>query len=149
MIYDKLSNVMNYKGFHRNLDTAFSYLSSHDLNELPLGRTEVDGDNVFINVMEASAAPSEEKNFEIHKNYMDIQIDLVGTEIIEIGDSSAMTVNDYNPETDFGTASCQATVSCTMGAGNFIVCMAEEPHKPGVAALSDTFLKKCVVKVRV
>lgn len=140
---------MHYTGFHHNLDTALSYLSSHNLNELPLGRTEVDGNQVFINVMEASAAPSAEKEFEIHKNYMDIQIDLAGTEIIEIGDSSAMTVHGYDAETDFGTVSCNTTVSCTMGAGNFIVCMAEEPHKPGVAALADTFLKKCVVKVHI
>lgn len=149
MIYDKLENTEIYKGFNSNLDTALSYIASHDLTSLPLGRTEVDGSNVYINVMEASAAPAQERGFEIHKNYMDIQIDLAGTEIIEIGDSSEMKISDYAEETDFGKAECPVLASCTMGPGNFIVCMASEPHKPGIAAKEDCFLKKCVVKVHV
>lgn len=149
MIYDKLSNLKAYLGFCKNLDTALNYLASHDLNSLPMGKTVVDGENVFLTVMEASAAPAAEKNFEIHKNYMDIQIDLIGTEIIEIGDVSSMQTESYQEETDFGTVRCKTLVSCTMGVGSFIICMAGEPHKPGVAAEEDIFLKKCVVKVHI
>lgn len=149
MIYDKLSNLKTYLGMHQNLDTAISYLSSHDLNALPMGKTQIDGTNVFLNVMEASAASAEEKKFEIHKNYMDIQIDLAGCERIEIGDSSSMEIEDFNSDTDFGTVNCATLVSCTMGVGNFIICMAEEPHKPGIAAKEQVALKKCVVKVHI
>lgn len=149
MIYDKLSNLTSYLGFCKNLDTALTYLASHDLNSLPMGKTMIDGDHVFLNVMEASAAPSSEKKFEIHKNYMDIQIDLIGTELIEIGDAASMQTESYQEETDFGTVSCKPLVSCTMGVGNFIICMAGEPHKPGVAAEENIFLKKCVVKVHI
>ena len=149
MIYDKLKNIEIYKGLYSNLDTAISYLASHDLTALPAGRTEVDGDQVYINVMEASAAPASERGFEIHKKYMDIQIDLTGTEIIETGDSLSMKVSEYNEETDFGKAECPTLASCTMGPGNFIICMASEPHKPGIAASEDLFFKKCVVKVHI
>ena len=149
MIYDKLSNLTSYLGFCKNLDTALTYLASNDLNCLPMGKTVIDGENVFLTVMEASAAPASEKKFEIHKNYMDIQIDLIGTEIIEIGDVSSMQTESYQEETDFGTVSCKSLVSCTMGVGNFIICMAGEPHKPGVAAEENIFLKKCVVKVHI
>lgn len=147
MIYDKLNNIENYKGCNPHLDTAIEYILSHDLHKLPMGRTEVDGSLVYINVMEAYSAPVSERGFEIHKNYMDIQIDLKGTEIIEIGDAHVMSVSDYNEETDFGKAECPTLTSCTMGEGNFIVCMPSEPHKPGIKACDDTFLKKCVVKV--
>lgn len=147
MIYDKLNNIGNYKGSNPHLDTAIEYILSHNLDELPIGRTEVDASFVYINVMEAQSAPASERDFEIHKNYMDIQIDLAGTEIIEIGDEASMSVSDYNEETDFGKAECPALTSCTMGKGNFIVCMPSEPHKPGIQACEDTFLKKCVVKV--
>lgn len=149
MIYDKLENAKNYKGLNPNLDAALSYLASHDLSLLPSGRTDINGSLVYINVMEASAAPAEERGFEIHKKYMDIQIDLYGTEIIEIGDSSSMTVPHYEEKTDFGKAICPTLASCTMGPGNFIICMTEEPHKPGIAAGSDLTLKKCVVKVHI
>lgn len=147
MIYDKLKNVSFYMGTNPNLDTAIAYISSHDLNALPMGKTVVDGDNVFINVMDAEAGPANERGWEIHKNYMDIQIDLSGTEVIEIGDVEDMTIEDYNETTDFGKVSCSSLTSCTMGVGNFIVCMTGEPHKPGIAAREDRKLKKCVVKV--
>ena len=61
MIYDKMSNLKLYKGMNKNLDTAIDFITSHDLNTLPLGRTIVDQDNVFINVMETSAASVDER----------------------------------------------------------------------------------------
>ena len=61
MICDALEHLNRYRGLHRNLDTAIDYLTAyhvaHDLSDLPLGRTEVDGENVFINVMEADLSP--------------------------------------------------------------------------------------------
>lgn len=147
MIYDKLENISNYLGCNSNLDIAIRYITSHDLSALPMGRTELSDGGVFINVMEAAANPIEKQNYEIHKNYMDIQIDLAGTEMIQIGDAADMTVEDYNPETDFGVARCGNLTSCIMGPGNFIVCMNGEPHKPGIAVTGDTVLKKCVFKV--
>lgn len=147
MIYDKLTNIALYKGTNQNLDIAIDYILTHDLSNLPLGKTSLKGDEVYINVMEAKAGALETRSYEIHKEYMDIQIDLSGIEIIQIGDGSQMTVKDYNSQTDFGVAECDDLTSCTMGPGNFIVCMAGEPHKPGIAASEETALKKCVFKV--
>ena len=68
MICDALEHLNRYRGLHRNLDTAIDYLTAyhvaHDLYDLPLGRTEVDGENVFINVMEADLSP--DSNLTIH-----------------------------------------------------------------------------------
>lgn len=149
MIYDKLANIGRYKGMGKNLDTAIDYILHSDLSSLPLGRTELDGDNVYINVMEATAGPLETRGYEIHKKYMDIQIDLSGTEIIHTGDMGAMSIDSYDDASDFGTVQCPDLASCTIGPGNFILCMAEEPHKPGIAASDDTALKKCVFKVHI
>ena len=149
MIYDKLSNGTHYKGISENLDIALTFLSDCDLNTLPLGKTAIKGNDVFINVMEANAGPLEERRFEIHKNYLDIQIDLIGTERIDIGDGSNMEVTEFNSEGDIGFATCDTLTECIMGPGNFIICMAEEPHKPGIATSNDTALKKCVVKVHI
>lgn len=148
MIYDKLANIENYLGCNENLDVAIQYILSHDLKELPMGKTYLKDELVYINVMEAVTAPAEQRKYEIHKNYMDIQIDLAGTEIIQIGDGSVAEPDDeYNPETDFGTVTCANLTSCVMGEGNFIVCMPEEPHKPGISPDKDNNLIKCVFKV--
>ena len=41
MIYDKLSNAKRYLGISENLDVALRFIAEHDLNELPLGKTEI------------------------------------------------------------------------------------------------------------
>ena len=75
MICDALEHLNRYRGLHRNLDTAIDYLTAyhvaHDLYDLPLGRTEVDGENVFINVMEADLSPDSTR-LEYHKKYADL-----------------------------------------------------------------------------
>ena len=149
MIYDKLSNLGLYKGMNPNLDTAIDFITTHDLNELPLGKTVVDGTNVYINVMDAKASPVEERAYEIHKNYMDIQIDLVGVERIDTGDCTKMKVDEYDEEKDVAKATAVDLAQCLIGPGNFIICMAGEPHKPNIAVSEDTVLKKAVCKVHI
>ena len=149
MIYDKLSNLGLYKGMNPNLDTAIDYILSHDLNELPLGKTVVDGDNVYVNVMDAKASPVEERFYEVHKKYMDIQIDLAGVERIDTGDCTKMEMDEYNEEKDVAKATAVDLAQCLIGPGNFIICMANEPHKPNIAVSEDTVLKKAVCKVHI
>lgn len=149
MIYDKLSNIKLYKGMNKNLDTAIDFIVSHDLNTLPLGKTIVDQDNVFINVMETSAAPILERQYEFHKNYMDIQMDLAGIERVDTGDSATAKYISYNEEGDVGNAVTADLGSCLIGTDNFIICMAGEPHKPNIAVGDDLFLKKAVCKVHI
>ena len=149
MVYDKLSNLNNYKGFHKNLDKAIHFISTNDLSKLPLGKTSIDGDLVYINVMETKAQPLEERRYEVHKNYMDIQIDLVGTERIDTGDCHNVSLENYDQENDAAFADSEFMASCIVGPGNFVICMAREPHKPNIQVTEDTYLKKAVCKVHI
>lgn len=85
------------------LDIAIDFLEKTDLTNLPLGRTEIFVDKVFANVMEAQSLDETAVKFEIHKRYMDIQIDVEGTEIIQIGLDNGEVQDAYDEETDFGT----------------------------------------------
>ena len=51
MVYDTLENLSQYTGMFDHLDTAIEFIQNHDLNDLPLGKTEIDGENVFVNVI--------------------------------------------------------------------------------------------------
>lgn len=53
----------------------------------------------FANVMEAEASEESEVKFEIHKKYNDIEIDIEGTEIIQIGMNIEKIIDVYNEET--------------------------------------------------
>ncbi len=146
MIYDLLDNIGNYKGISRNLDTAIDFITKTDLNALPMGKTEVDGEEVFVNVMDATTKVLTEESYEIHKDYLDIQIDLKGTEVIAIGLEGLEPLGEYKPDIQFMKAARGA--DCVMGPGRFIVCMAEEAHAPGGCLTEPEAIKKCVFKVK-
>ena len=76
MICDTLEHLGRYRGLCKNLDTAIDYLLAHDLSALPDGRTDVDGDEVFINVMSATLHPDDGYHPEYHKLYADLQVDI-------------------------------------------------------------------------
>lgn len=147
MIYDSINNVDKYKGISKWLDIAFDFLKKTDLKTLPIGKTEIFEDKVYANVMEATALDEADINFEIHKKYIDIQLDIEGVEIIQIGLDSQGDSGDYKKELDYGTVVTNNNISCTMGPGRFIVCMSQEPHKPSIASCNNCYLKKCVIKV--
>ena len=59
MITDTLHNLPLYRGLHKNLDIAIAWLQTHDPAALPNGRTEIAGNAVFINVMDADLREGE------------------------------------------------------------------------------------------
>ena len=79
MICDTLQHLTRYKGLCKNLDTAIDYLLTHDPASLPLGRTEVDGEDVFINTMDATLHSDDGYHPEYHKKYADLQLASVVT----------------------------------------------------------------------
>lgn len=149
MIYDLLKNIERYEGISKNLDTAIKFIKKQDLDALPLGRTDIDDHRVFVNVMEAVAKSEDEIYFEVHKKYMDIQIDLEGIEAIETAVGDLEEITPYDEGKDIGFYRTGTSARCIMGSGRFSVCMAEEAHKPGIACQDERVLKKCVIKVAV
>lgn len=147
MIYDEIKNIHKYKGISRWFDHAADFLLKTDLSGLPEGPVEIAEDHVFANVMEADTKDEAQVFFEIHKKYWDIQLDIAGTEVIQIGLCPDWEKEQFDEETDFGTVPCKEAVSCVMGPGRFIICMQQEPHKPTLSCKSSTHVRKCVIKV--
>ncbi len=147
MIYDTIENLNQYKNLFANLDTAIDYIENNDLTQLPLGITNIDGDDVYVNVMEVETSPTQEKNFEVHSKYMDLQIDLEGTEICEVSLGELELIEEYDEEKDFALLQGELTTALIMGEGRFAVFMVEEAHKPNVRAYECDKVKKAVFKI--
>ena len=147
MITDVLQNVERYRGLHKNLDTAIDYLKSCDLAALPDGKTVIDGEQVFVNVMEADLREAEGAAFEYHKKYADLQIDITGSECWEYtlnGD----TTEEFKEGSDVGFKSGRATCSGILGDGKFAIFLPDELHKPSCINGTCTHVRKAVVKIR-
>ena len=146
MICDTLDQLHLYKGFHKNLDTAIEFLAVHPLDTLPLGRTEVDGDEVFINVMDADLKPHTGSHAEYHRLYADLQIDLTGGEGWGYTNLPGEEAGEFTGDIGFRTS--PDAVSGTLGEGRFVLFFPGELHKPGVARPGCAHVRKVVIKIR-
>ena len=65
----------------RAINTALEFLAKPETAELPVGRYELDGDNIFVLIQDQTTAPVENKRAESHRNYIDIQYLFTGKEV--------------------------------------------------------------------
>ncbi len=146
MICDTLDHLGRYRGLHKNLDTAIDWLTAHDVHALPLGRTEVDGEAVFINVMDAQLHPDEGSYPEYHRLYADLQLDITGSEGWGYATAAGAQVKPFAG--DIGFQDSEDAVVGSMGEGRFVVFFPGELHKPGVERPGCIQVRKAVVKIR-
>lgn len=148
MIYDKIENAERYKGMDANLDKALAYLAETNFSLLPNGRTEIDGDDIFVNVMEISTIREQDGKYEYHKKYRDIQLDIEGCERILAGTECLGEVTPYREEA--GIVLCREEVCYLMEPGKFVILNTGEYHMPGIQSAehrNGKKVRKAVIKV--
>lgn len=146
MIYDKMHELHRYRGIHANIDTAIEFIGNHDLQQLSLGRHEIDGEKVFVNVVSTETKAYEEGTFEYHKHYIDLHIDLSGEEKVWISLEEPEPMGTYEEATDGGLCTAKKAVSVTLGR-DFIMCFPMEPHLPLIFSDQKQEIKKCIFKI--
>ena len=57
MIFCKLDRLGRYCGLSPHLDAAIRFLEEQDLRALPMGRTAIDGENVYVNRFDYETGP--------------------------------------------------------------------------------------------
>ena len=113
MVTDSLQNLEQYRGLHKNMDTVIDFLKKCDLTALPDGKTVIDGERVFVNVMEADLREAEGAEYEYHKRYADLQIDISGSEYWEWTDKAEFT-DTFQEASDCGLAAGRSRCGGTL-----------------------------------
>lgn len=83
MIYDTLNHRKQYQSVHPGVAAALDALADTDWSAVPDGRYELDGDNVFINVMRYDTK-ADNPTPERHEKYIDIFYLLEGEEEVAV-----------------------------------------------------------------
>lgn len=149
MIIDKLENAHKYTNVHRGFAESFTFLQKALTENLPVGRYEIDGSDVFAFIQEYTSKI--DSSFETHKNYIDIQFILLGIEIIEVADIANMKeAIPYSSEKDvtFYDDYDKAAIAI-IEAGSYGIFFPWDAHKPGLALNGKPdAVKKIVVKIK-
>ncbi len=130
---------------------AYAFLAQGNLDALPLGRNDIDGDDVFANVQEYTTVAADEKLFEAHRAYYDVQFVVSGEELLQyVPLESARATQPFDEASDFCLyeATCEPS-GIALHAGELAVLAPEDAHKPGCALSGEGMpVRKIVVKVR-
>jgi biofilm protein TabA len=149
MILDSLAAAMQYEGLGPGIALGLAYLRNFD-PDTPDGRYPLSGDDLFVLVQTYETGPATEKQFEAHREYIDIQYVAAGSERILYLPVEGLEI--HTPYSDAGDVMFfqepGVSSSLLLLPGNFAVFFAGDAHKPGCMAGSRARVKKAVVKVR-
>jgi len=149
MILDLLVNTGLYASISENLKIGFNFLKNTDLENLEIGRYEIDGKNVFALVSEYESKKPEDCRPEAHQIYADIQYIVSGREAIGFAPLGGQTItSEYNPDKDIAFFSGETT-PLILEAGMFAVFFPQDVHRPCMQINGPEKVKKVVVKVKV
>ena len=147
MIYDKLSNIKNYKEIPTE---ALDFISSLTPN-MSLGRRVI-SDGIYANIEKYTTKKLSDAKYESHKKYTDIQILLKGTENICYTCVSNLDNNAlYNEEKDitFYNEPVLNDLKVILDGSNFVVLYPHEAHAPQISIDENVQeVLKVVVKIK-
>ena len=150
MFFTNIKLAKKYNYLNEKFLKSYDWLESHDLNSLPAGKYEIEDGDVFANVQEYTTLPVDEKKFEAHDKFFDIQYLIDGVEFFGICDREGLKVKEAKPENDvlfFETPDTYGHV--ILHPDEFIVVAPEDAHMPGCCMDKPASAKKVVIKVRV
>ncbi|ADV44340.1 YhcH/YjgK/YiaL family protein [Bacteroides helcogenes] len=147
MIIDKLENIEKYASLNPLFAQAIDFLKSHDLNTLEVGKIELKNKDLFVNVAQTEAKTQEEAKLETHKEFIDIQIPLSGTEMIgyTAAEDCAPANTPYDTEQDITFFEGSAKNYIKVSPGMFVIFFPQDGHAPGITPVG---VKKIIVKVK-
>lgn len=151
MILDTLAQGPAYYSLNPRFARAFAFLQSVR-PDTPVGRHEIDGEEVFAFVQQHLTKPVAEKKLEVHRRYIDIQFMVRGREIIAwtplagLGEPSMA----FDPKLDAALYPYPPdAVPVGVVPGQFMILFPEDAHAPSCTWGESAEVLKVVVKVQV
>lgn len=148
MILDSLENAGLYESIHPRFKQAFDFLRNTDLVALPVGKMELDGKNLFVNVVDAEGRTPDVAKMETHNKYIDIQVPVSAPETMGwiAGKKLKQVTEPYNVDKDVSFFADKASNFIVVQPLEFAVFFPTDGHQPQIF---EGTVKKIIVKVLV
>lgn len=149
MIFGNVHNLKEFPFLEEQIKECFAYAKKYDLESYEKGSHEIDGDRLFVNIVEYTTTIPEERFWEAHKNYLDVHVMLHGTEQIDLNFIQNMDVKEFVEKDDFLPMNGEKNSSVILRNGDFLICYPSDGHRTAVAVDGPETIKKAIFKVRI
>lgn len=157
MIYGTLAHWTDHKNcFPSCFSRALAFMDTPEAKNLADGTYEIEGRDIFVMVQSPATEPVEARKFELHREYIDIQLLVSGSEMqlyapAPLRPEDAPLLEDKLNDADcafYGTPAHHNAIC--LAPGEFAVYLPGELHCPNCVPYSGTpgTLKKFVFKIR-
>jgi YhcH/YjgK/YiaL family protein len=150
MFFSNVSIAGKYNYLDEKFTVAYKWLAETDIKALPEGSYPLLGDQVIANVQEYTTEPAEQRFFESHRLYFDIQFMVTGEEMFGVCKTEGLVLREEIPANDlYFYEEPDMSGEVYLREGDLIVVAPEDAHKPRCAAGQPAAVKKVVVKVAI
>lgn len=149
MIFGNISQLSDYAFLDSQIKECFEYARSHDLAAYEKGTHKIDGDRLFVNIVEYTTTTKEERFWEAHKNYLDVHLMLCGTEQIDLNFIENMEQKEFVEADDFLPLAGESSSHVILDNGDFLICYPHDGHRTAVMVDAPKTIKKAIFKVRI
>ena len=149
MIFGNISQRKTYDFLPESLKECFEYAGEHKLTAFEKGSHPIDGERLFVNIVEYETTKPENRFWEAHRNYLDVHLMLDGQEQIDLNFIENMEQKDFVQKDDFLPMDGEPNSHVVLRAGDFLVCYPDDGHRTAVAAEGPERIKKAIFKVRI
>ena len=150
MVFGNIDNLKEYSFLEDKVKKCFEYAKEHDLLQYEKGSHEIDGDELFVNIVSYTTTTPEERFWEAHKKYLDVHLMLEGTEQIDLNFIQNMQLKEFVEKDDFLPMDGNKNSSVVLTDGDFLICYPNDGHRTAVqAGDKPETIKKAIFKVRI
>lgn len=152
MIFGNVHHVQNMRPcLPAPLMVALEHLRATDFDALPAGNYDLQGKDIYVQVIDLTTKPIGETRPEVHRTYIDVQFLWKGRERIGFADDTGNNkiAEDLLASRDllfYEGMENESTIE--MHPGNFAVFFPSDVHRPACCLDAPAAIRKVVVKVR-
>ena len=151
MIFSSIYAKDRIDKYPRAIQTALEYLKANDFTKMEPGTYEIQGKEIYAQVMDAQTAPADTKRPEVHEHYIDVQFLASGRERLGFTpDTGNYEVDERLDDKDlifYKSVEQEGFIEAVPGC--YSIFFPEDVHRPAVAAGEPMTIRKVVVKVSV
>lgn len=152
MIFTNMNDEVQNKSLAKDIQFCIEYAKRNGNKILSLvhGSYDVGYNDIKMNVGKYFTKQENEKIWESHKKYLDVQIMINGTEKVAISNIRNMEVKSFDSEKDLVILEGEKEFDLVMRTGDVLVFFSNDVHKPELN-ISETdnsgSIRKIITKV--
>lgn len=151
MIFGNINHKNNTTIVLDEVKKCIKYASENNLIDFEKGSHEIDGENLFVNIVEYETTVKEDRFWEAHRKYLDLHLMLRGNERIALNFIENLEQCEFQEEGDFLPLNGEKVNSeVVLSPGDFLVCYPEDAHMTALIADSEKeCIKKAIFKIKI